>query len=199
MRDYHPARLPFFARRNSHFDQFEFFAGPVTLARPHLRLATFCATILISSSLLFLSFLVLCDVFSYSLSQTLVSSLWYLLYASIPFFGSQWFIPLSDDDFSRRSRSCSTPERPRRGDGWMAGGRAVRIHAFLFHPRDSTSPRSIDVTGEKFVTFCPCLFPAKEQCSLRPYLFHTSSEIKQRRKWSRERKWNTENGEYGWS
>lgn len=27
-----------------------FFAGPVTLARPHLRLATFCATILISSS-----------------------------------------------------------------------------------------------------------------------------------------------------
>lgn len=71
MRDYHPARLPFFARRNSHFDQFEFFAGPVTLARPHLRLATFCATILISSSLLFLSFLVLCDVFSYSLSLSL--------------------------------------------------------------------------------------------------------------------------------
>lgn len=200
MRDYHPARLPFFARRNSHFDQFEFFAGPVTLARPHLRLATFCATILISSSLLFLSFLVLCDVFSYSLSlsQTLVSSLWYLLYASIPFFGSQWFIPLSDDDFSRRSRSCSTPERPRRGDGWMAGGRAVYIHAFLFHPRDSTSPRSIDVTGEKFVTFCPRSFPAKERRSLRPYLFHTSSEIKRRRKWSRERKWNTENGEYGW-
>lgn len=50
MRDYHPGRLPFFAWRNSHFDQFEFFAGPVTLARPHLRLATFCATILISSS-----------------------------------------------------------------------------------------------------------------------------------------------------
>lgn len=75
MRDYHPGRLPFFARRNSHFDQFEFFAGPVTLARPHLRLATFCATILISSSPLspipLVSFLTL----SLSLSFSSVSNL----------------------------------------------------------------------------------------------------------------------------
>lgn len=76
MRDYHPARLPFFARRNSHFDQFEFFAGPVTLARPHLRLATFCATILISPPLsLIPRTLRRLFLLSLSLSQTLVSSL----------------------------------------------------------------------------------------------------------------------------
>lgn len=108
MRDYHPGRLPFFARRNSHFDQFEFFAGPVTLARPHLRLATFCATILISSSPLspipLVSFLTL-SLSLFPQFQTSVSFLWYLSctytsnVTSHPFFGSQWFIPLSDDVF----------------------------------------------------------------------------------------------------
>lgn len=73
MRDYHPGRLPFFARRNSHFDQFEFFAGPVTLARPHLRLATFCATILISSSPL--SPIPLVSFLTLSLSFSSVSNL----------------------------------------------------------------------------------------------------------------------------
>lgn len=127
MRDYHPARLPFFARRNSHFDQFEFFAGPVTLARPHLRLATFCATILISSSLLFLSFLVLCDVFSYSLSQTLVSSLWYLLYAP----NQAPFLSLDRNDsfhlamtISRDVRGAAQhrSDRVEVTDGWPGGG-----------------------------------------------------------------------------
>lgn len=179
MRDYHPGRLPFFARRNSHFDQFEFFAGPVTLARPHLRLATFCATILISSSPLspipLVSFLTL-SLSLFPQFQTSVSFLWYLSctytsnVTSHPFFGSQWFIPLSDDVFLATFEELLNTASRWRMDGrgaWLdSRPSSVYIHAFLFLLPSSrfyvaSIHVRIDLTGEKFVTFVP-LVPSRD-------------------------------------
>lgn len=177
MRDYHPGRLPFFARRNSHFDQFEFFAGPVTLARPHLRLATFCATILISSSPL--SPIPLVSFLTLSLSFSSVSNLGFfpmipLVYVYIeryvPSFGSQWFIPLSDDVFLATFEELLNTASRWRMDGrgaWLdSRPSSVCIHAFLFLLPSSrfyvaSIHVRIDLTGEKFVTFVP-LVPSRD-------------------------------------
>lgn len=180
MRDYHPGRLPFFARRNSHFDQFEFFAGPVTLARPHLRLATFCATILISSSPLspipLVSFLTLSlSLFFLSFKPRFLSydtSRVRILHrtTSHPFFGSQWFIPLSDDVFLATFEELLNTASRWRMDGrgaWLdSRPSSVCIHAFLFLLPSSrfyvaSIHVRIDLTGEKFVTFVP-LVPSRD-------------------------------------
>lgn len=154
MRDYHPGRLPFFARRNSHFDQFEFFAGPVTLARPHLRLATFCATILISSSPPFLSFFRSAATSSPTLSLSLLSNFGFFFYDILSHVYIELCAPSfpldRNDSFHLAMTTFEEPHNSATASRWRMDGRGPgwtvpRTHSrfsFSSSTRDSTSPRS---------------------------------------------------------